>query len=288
MTLIVASLRSAFPLKDLLAYFNLPRSTFYENLSRKKTDKYAQVRLHIKTIFKKTKGVYGYRRMTYALAAEYNITLNRKTVARLMKEQGLVGKVRRRGRYTSYWGEVGTIADNVLYQNFSATRPFQKMVSDITQFKVGGKIVYLSPLIDLYNAEVVSWKIGTSPNVDMVCSMLEDVYENLCTYKPIVHTDQGFQYQNPRWRYVLRSAGCIPSMSRKGNCLDNAPAESFFGKVKVEFSDGSEYKDVQSFVRALNGWICWYNEERIKESLGMSPAKYRKMKSPIKLGVCPR
>lgn len=202
-----------------------------------------------------------------------------------MKEEGLQAKQRRKNRYTSYKGTVGKIADNLLKRNFNAERPYQKLVSDITEFRIGADKIYLSPLIDLYNGEVVSWKIGVRPNMEMVIGMLEDVHPELRLSHPIIHTDQGLQYQMPQWCNFIREAGCKQSMSRKGNCLDNAAAESFFGKVKTEFSDGSDFKSVNKFSRELDGWIRWYNERRIKESLlGMSPIEFRVKENPPALG----
>ena len=193
-----------------------------------------------------------------------------------MREEGLRAKGRKKRRYSSYKGEVGKIAPNVIGREFKAAKPSQKLVSDVTQFNVGSKRVYLSPLIDLFNGEVISWKITYSPNMDMALGMLLDALPKLVAGKPIVHTDQGFQYQNPRWQYLLKKTGCTQSMSRKGNCLDNSPAESFFSRVKTEFSDGSDFKQPKRFMRKLDEWIHWYNEGRIRESLsGMTPIEYR-------------
>jgi transposase InsO family protein len=116
--------------------------------------------------------------------------------------------------------------------------------------------------------------------MDMVLGMLFDIYDELCEHKPIIHTDQGLHYQNAQWQLLMKRTGCIQSMSRKGNCLDNAVAESFFSKVKTEFSDGSDFIHPKLFIQRLNEWIHWYNERRIKESLsGMSPKEYRVMKT---------
>ena len=280
MTLIVASLRSTFPLKDLLVYFGLSRSTFYYCLAHPQKDCYIKERKLIKTVFEQAKGRYGYRRVALVLRKEHDICLDRKTVAKIMREEGLVAKQRRRSHYSSYKGTVGKVATNHLKRDFDASQPFQKLVTDITQFKVGTSWVYLSPLIDLFNGEVVSWSIGTRPDMRLVCSMLIDVYELLCRHRPIVHSDQGLQYQKHQWLTLLLDAGCRPSMSRKGNCLDNAVAESFFGKVKTEFGDGSDYRDVRTFIARLDEYIRWYNEVRIKEVLtGLSPVEYRILKT---------
>ena len=281
---VAASLRHLFPLSTLCEYLDLPRSTFYYRVRCQGYDRHEAIRPLIHALFKESKGAYGYRRITYALKKEHGISLNRKTVAKIMAEEGLKARQRRKNSYSSYRGTIGKIADNHLKRDFKALRPYQKLVSDITQFNVDSKWIYLSPLIDLYNGEVISWRIGARPNMKLALGMLMDVYPALCKEKPVIHTDQGFQYQNPQWQILLKQAGCTQSMSRKGNCLDNAAAESFFGKVKTEFSDGSDFNDTQKFARSLDKWIHWYNERRIKDSLrGMSPVEYRKMKNPSAL-----
>jgi putative transposase len=227
-------------------------------------------------IFNESNGAYGYRRVTYALERDYSIHLNRKTVAKIMKQEGLRAKGRRKRVYSSYKGTVGKIAPNILQRNFLAAEPLQKLVSDVTQFNVGEHKVYLSPLLDLFNGEVLSWRIGNSPNMEFALGMLEDASSRLIGSGAIIHTDQGFQYQNPRWQALLKKMGCRQSMSRKGNCLDNAAAESFFGRLKTEFSDGSGYKQPKRFIDDLDRWIHWYNEGRIRGSLcGMTPIEYR-------------
>ena len=278
---IVATLRNGFPLKDILDYMGIPRSTYYYRALHLKRDKHEKTRILIRDIHQQAKARYGYRRITCILRRNHDLHLNRKTVAKLMREEGLKAKQKRKNRYSSYKGTVGRIADNCLRRNFHADMPGQKLVSDITEFRIGSGKVYLSPLIDLYNGEVVSWRIGSKPNMEMVLGMLSDAHTTLCNNHPIIHTDQGVQYQQPLWQTFIKQAGYTQSMSRKGNCLDNAPAESFFGKVKTEFSDGSDFKYPKHFMRKLNEYIRWYNKERVKESLsGMSPVEYRIMKNP--------
>ena len=259
----------------------MARSTFYYRNTRAAHERYKDVRPLVHAIFLESKATYGYRRMAFALQRKHNIALDKKTVAKIMKEEGLKARQKRKGHYSSYRGTIGRIADNHLKRNFKADRPYQKLVSDLTQFQVGPAKVYLSPLIDLYNGEVISWRISQRPNMNMALGMLFDVYDTLCEHRPVIHTDQGLHYQNAQWQILMRRAGCTQSMSRKGNCLDNAAAESFFGKVKTEFSDGSDFKYPRQFMKRLDEWIHWYNEGRIKESLlGMSPKEYRIMENP--------
>lgn len=269
-------MRRSFPLEKLLDYVGLPRSTYYYRVSHPRRDSLAAEREMVRAVFDEARGAYGYRRVALALERDYGVHLNRKTVAKIMRQEGLRAKGRRKRGYSSYRGTVGKVAANVLSRDFSATRPMEKLVSDVTQFNVGRSKVYLSPLIDLYNGEVVSWRAGLSPTVEFVLGMLSDAAGRLDGSGAVVHTDQGFQYQNRRWAQALAGYGCTQSMSRKGNCLDNACAESFFGHLKREFSDGSDYSQPGRFIRALDEWVAWYNNGRIKESLcGMAPVEYR-------------
>lgn len=269
-------MRRTFPLKKLLDYVGLPRSTYCCRVSHPKRDGLAAEREMIKAVFDSAKGAYGYRRVALALERDYGVHLNRKTVAKVMRQEGPIARGRRKRGCCSHKGAVGKVAANVLARDLSASRPMEKLVSDATRFNVGGAKVYLSPLIDLYNGEVVAWRSGRSPSVDFVLGMLADAEGRLAGSGAVVHTDQGFQYQNQRWARMLSGYGCTQSMSRKGNCLDNACAESFFGHLKREFSDGSDFSQPGRFIRALDEWIAWYNTGRTKESLcGMAPVEYR-------------
>jgi transposase InsO family protein len=273
---VVGALRGEFPLSDLLDYVGLARSTYYYRMSHPHVDHLADARRLVRLVFEGSGGAYGYRRVTAALERDCGVRLDRKTVAKVMRQEGLRAKGRRKRGYNSYKGTVGKVAPNVLARDFSTERPLTKLASDITQFVVGDSRVYLSPLVDLYNGEVVSWRIGPSPNMGLVLGMLDDAEARLSGSGAVVHTDQGFQYQNSRWQAKLAAMGCAQSMSRKGNCLDNACAESFFGRLKTEFSDGSGYTQPGRFAHDLDRWIDWYNRDRIRGSLrGMSPVEYR-------------
>jgi transposase InsO family protein len=269
-------LRRDFPLGALLAYVGLPRSTFYYRASHSAVDRHAAVRPLVRSVFGESRGAYGYRRVTLAQERDYGLRIDRKTVAKIMRAEGLRARGRRKSRYNSYRGTVGRVAPNLLERHFTEEVPMCRLVSDITQFNVGDRRVYLSPLIDLYNGEVVSWRIGPGPDVESALGMLADAAGRLQESGAVIHTDQGFQYQTPRWRDRLASLGRTQSMSRKATCLDNAPAESFFGRLKTEFSDGSDYTQPKRFARDLDAWIVWYNTDRIRGPLGgLAPVEYR-------------
>ncbi len=226
-------------------------------------------------IFTENKQRYGYRRILLVLRQK-GIKLNHKTVHKLMRSMGLQGK-QRRSRYQSYKGEVGKIAPNIINRNFEANNPFEKLVTDVTEFAVCDTKVYLSPVLDLYNNEVISYSISLSPNFWQTREMLQGLFAKQPQgTRPILHSDQGWQYQMKEYQRQLREHNMVQSMSRKGNCLDNSVMENFFGRLKVEMYYGEKFETVDEFVHCLEEYIDYWNNERISLKLkGMSPVGYR-------------
>lgn len=229
----------------------------------------------IRDIFHAHKGRYGYRRVTYALRNS-GIQVNHKRVQRLMGELGLKSKVRPK-RYKSYRGRVGQTAPNLLDRVFYAEKPNQKWVTDVTEFKVADQKVYLSPVIDLFNQEVVSYEVRTSVTLPLVTDMLQSAIRKLSkNEKPIIHSDQGWQYQHHSYQMQIKAKGLLQSMSRKGNCLDNAVAENFFGILKSEMYHNEKFRTADELIEAIKEYIEYYNNDRIKQKLkGLSPITYR-------------
>ena len=185
------------------------------------------VKEEITAIYHENKGRYGYRRITVQLRSR-NIPLNHKTVQRLMKELGLICHVRIK-KYRSYKGEVCKIAPNLLNRDFHAEKPNQKWVTDVTEFSLLGKKLYLSPILDLCSRDLVSYTISDRPVLSMVTDMLDKAFEKIPDgTNLILHSDQGWQYQHKQYQQMLLDKGIQQSMSRKGNCLDNAVMENFF------------------------------------------------------------
>ena len=238
-------------------------------------DKYAEAKEEITSIYHRNKGRYGYRRITAALRNS-GIHLNHKTVQRLMKELGLVCRVRVR-KYRSYKGEVGKIAPNLLNRNFHAEKPNQKWVTDVTEFTLFGQKLYLSPVLDLHNGYLVSYTISDRPVLGMVTSMLEKAFETIPDGTGLIlHSDQGWQYQHRQYQRMLRKKGIRQSMSRKGNCLDNAVMENFFGLLKSELLYLQQFDSLEHFKQELVDYLDYYNNRRIKIKLtGLPPALHR-------------
>ena len=238
-------------------------------------DKYKDAKAEITAIYHENKGRYGYRRITTELHNR-KISLNHKTVQRLMKELGLVCRVRMK-KYRSYKGEVGKIAPNLLKRDFRTTAPNQKWVTDVTEFALFGEKIYLSPILDLHSSDLVSYVISDRPVLSMVTSMLDAAARQLpLGAAPILHSDQGWQYQHKQYQRKLTEYGIIQSMSRKGNCLDNAVMENFFGLLKSELLYLQEFVSMEHFKSELIEYLDYYNNQRIKAKLkGLPPAIHR-------------
>ena len=241
----------------------------------KSVDKYETAKAEITAIYHENRGRYGYRRITDELRNR-KIHVNHKTVQRLMKQLGLVCRVRMK-KYRSYKGEVGKIAPNLLQRNFHADRPNQKWVTDVTEFSLFGEKVYLSPILDLCSSDLVSYTISDRPVLSMVTSMLDKAFEQIPdAINLILHSDQGWQYQHWKYQRMLKDKGIQQSMSRKGNCLDNAVIENFFGLVKSELLYLQEFKSMDHFKAELIAYLDYYNNKRIKTKLkGLPPALHR-------------
>ena len=252
----------------------MARSTFYYSY-RPKPDKWAVERQRLVEIYNQNRGRYGYRRLTLALRNE-GYSINGKTVRRLMAESGIKCEVRMK-KYKSYKGEVGKIAPNLLEKDFHADSPHKQLDNAVTEFHLFGAKIYLSPVLDLYNSELIYYTIYKRPVLDMVKDMIAGTIAVIGRHtNAILHSDQGWQYQHKDYQNLLKENNITQSMSRKGNCLDNAVMENFFGLLKSELLYLHTFDSLDQFLEELEDYLKYYNEERIKEKLnGMSPVQYR-------------
>ena len=254
----------------------MARSTYYYNRKRLgQSDGYDTIRDCIRTIYDKHHGRYGYRRITAQLNND-GININHKTVQKLMGQMSLKAQ-RKRQHYHSYKGDVGKVAPNIINRDFNTSGPNQKWTTDVTQMRIKDKWVYLSPILDMFNGEIISYTISSRPDLSMVMTMLNkafqsrDIHGNL-----IIHSDQGWHYQHRSYQKALENRHITQSMSRKGNCLDNAMMENFFGLMKNELLYLQEWDSIDQFKKALRSYIRYYNNDRIKLRLkGKSPVQYR-------------
>jgi putative transposase len=260
----------------LLKLAKLARSTFYYQLGTFQTeDKHQQIKGQIRTLFDRHKGRYGYRRITAGLR-QLGHQVNHKTVQRLMGMLGLKSLVRPK-KYRSFKGEVGQAAPNELQRRFKAEAMNQKWTTDVTEFSVAGEKLYLSPVLDLCNGEIVAFEMSQRPAFELVDSMLKKALTRLGPGdRPMLHSDQGWHYRMPAFQRQLKEHRLVQSMSRKGNCLDNAAMESFFAVLKTEFFYLNKFGSVDALRDGLAEYIHYYNHDRIKLKLkGLSPVQYR-------------
>lgn len=279
-TLLVDALRQTYALPGLLVRLDLARSSyFYHRAQLRLGDRYAPLRQSVRELFEANRSCYGYRRIHAALAREHT-RISEKIVRRLMKQERLVVAAVKRRRYSSYQGEVGAAPQNLLNRDFQAGAPNRKWLTDITEFQLPAGKVYLSPVIDCFDGLVVSWSVGTRPDADLVNTMLDVAIETITDSadRPVVHSDRGAHYRWPGWLSRMQDAQLTRSMSRKGCSPDNAACEGFFGRLKNEMYYHRNWLDttLEQFMREVDSYIRWYNQHRIKLSLGgRSPLEYR-------------
>ena len=271
---------------------DLPRSDYYYWKNRIDPDtKNTDLMDAIAAIYTANHKRYGYRRITLQLKNE-GWAVNHKTVKRLMSKLKLYG-IAPKAKYKSYKGDFnGTVDNKLLYKrvdtkkhrteyirDFSTSDVNEKWTTDVSEFHIAAGKLYLSPILDMHNREIVSYNISRSPGYMQIADMLNKAfnkYEDLSNL--IFHSDQGWQYQMFQYHKSLRERGITQSMSRKGNCLDNSPMENFFGKMKNEMFYGHEYEfeTLEQLQKAMEEYIDYYNNERIQIKLkGLTPCQAR-------------
>ncbi|MEH7252675.1 IS3 family transposase, partial [Neobacillus niacini] len=273
---VIFELKDQYEVVDLVEVADIPRSTYYYWEKRlNQVDKYEWVKEAIQEIFHEHKGRYGYRRITKELEKR-GFHHDPKTINGLMNEIGLKCLVRMK-KYRSYKGNVGKIAPNVLNRDFSAEEINQKWVTDVTEFHLFGEKRYLSPVLDLCNGEIIAYSVMNRPVYKLVGDMLDLAIERLHPGDQVIlHSDQGWHYQMGQYQKTLEQHQITQSMSRKGNCLDNAVMENFFGLLKSELLYLQEFESIEHFERELDDYIYYYNHKRMKAKLkDLSPVEYR-------------
>ena len=279
-TEIVQELINEYALDILLKVIKLARSTYYYHLKQmNQLDKDQQIKDEIQEIFTEHKGNYGYRRIHLELRNR-GFKVNHKKVQRLMKVLGLIARIRRKLKYYSHKGDVGKRSDNLIQRDFEGTKPMEKCYTDVTEFAIPSseQKLYLSPVLDGFNSEIIAYNLSRSPNLLQVKTMLNEAFTDEKYENTILHSDQGWQYQHDSYHHFLESKGILPSMSRKGNSADNGMMESFFGILKSEMFYGfeKEFKSLDELEKAIIDYIDYYNNKRIKIKLnGLSPVTYR-------------
>ena len=279
-TEIVQELMTEFSLDLLLKVIKLARSTYYYHLKQlDKLDKNQELKAEIQSIFIEHKGNYAYRRIHLELRNR-GYLVNHKRVQGLMKVLNLQAKMRQKRKYSSHKGDVGKKAENLIQRQFEGSKTMEKCYTDVTEFAIPASTqkLYLSPVLDGFNSEIIAYNLSTSPNLEQVKTMLEQAFTEKHYENTILHSDQGWQYQHDSYHRFLESKGTQASMLRKGNSQDNGMMESFFGILKSEMFYGYEktFKSLNQLEQAIIDYIDYYNNKRIKVKLkGLSPVQYR-------------
>ena len=279
-TRLVLHLAGRFAVKprDLLGRCGLSRSTFYDNrkrLGRPERDEWLLD--PVRRAFEQSRERYGYRRI-WRMLRDQGIRVCARRVMKLMTRHGIAPKLRSRRRYNSYSGEHSPAPANLVNRRFHAKAPNRLWVTDITEFRIGEGKIYLSPVIDCYDGMPVAWSIGTSPTAELADTMLEQACATLKDGEhPVIHSDRGCHYRWPGWIRICERHGLTRSMSAKGCSPDNAAAEGFFGRLKQEFYYNQNHQDdsIDEFIDALEAYLVWYRDERIKTEYGMSIRRHR-------------
>ncbi|WP_394232117.1 IS3 family transposase [Niallia oryzisoli] len=277
--LLVHRLRKKYTVTAILAALDVPRSTYYRWASNPEV-KLSRYEETIISLCIETKYRYGHRKITQLLKRKYQIKLNRNTVQRIMQKHHLQCRVKPKRKWKSQ-GESVIIAPNLIQRDFKAALPNQKWVTDITYIQYGSSTLYLSTIIDLYNNQIVSYKLYTHQQTPLVIDTLIEVLEVRGNPKGvIIHSDQGSVYTSYAYQNLVKEKNLVSSMSRRGNCWDNAVIESFHSNLK---SEGFQYvkfnsMSLEAVREQVDQYIKYYNEERIQEKLGYhTPLEYGSM-----------
>ena len=276
----VAQLSGRYGLSDLLECAGLSRSSYYYSISHPEEPTRPELREFVGEVFSRTANGCGHRQIAMCLRAELGVRIADKTVLKVMREMGLRCGIRRETdyqRYNSYKGKVGETFENVIGRDFGADAPWQKMGTDVTEFKQPWGKAYLAPIYDFGSKEIVAWSVSRSPSMAQQHDILDQLFAKMPEgAAPVLHSDMGWQYQQRGWTRRLEEHGVTQSMSRKGNCIDNGATEQVFGHIKDEFFRGRTWGTFEEFKGALDGYIVHWNTRRRQVKLkGLTPEEFR-------------
>lgn len=274
--MVIDALNNKYSLPILLKRLEFSKSSYYyQKAAMQRPDKYEEIRSRVQILFYENKQRYGYRRI-YGLLKREDIIILEKIIRRIMREDRLIVNNKRRKKYNSYQGEISPSVPNRIERDFHADKPNQKWLTDITEFAIPAGKIYLSPIVDCFDGMLPYWTISTTPDSTLVNTMLDHAIAQLQEEEhPIVHSDRGCHYRWPGWIERMKKAGLERSMSKKGCSTDNSGCEGLFGRLKNEMFYNRDWIGISilEFIDILNEYLVWYNEKRIKTSLGnISPS----------------
>jgi len=262
----------------LCKIFGVSRSGYYAYLKRKGQDRDQTDKALVQKVYDRYNGVYGYRQIQLFLLQDHGVWMNHKKVLRLMQTLGIRSRIRRKHRCNYTSSTEGRVAKNLLKRDFKADRANQKWVTDVTQFRVGESWIYLSAVKDLFNNEIVGYQMSQRNDNLLVLQTFENAFNKTKDVTGlIVHSDQGFQYTSYAYHDMLPKVGARLSMSRRGNCYDNASMESFFSHLKTEGLYPYDIRNMDEAQRRIEAYIYFYNQHRPQRKLNkLPPVEFRK------------
>ena len=268
--------KDKYSISTMCEFFYVSRSGYYDFVRRMdKPSKYDTLVEAIKVCQRHSKKTYGYRRVHIWLKRQYHITLNPKTVLRIMNQNNLLSEIRRRRKYRQMQQQLHKY-DNVMNRDFKASRPNQKWVTDISYIHTKQGVLYLSMIRDLYDNSIIAYKTGAEQTVNLVLNTIKAAKEKeRITTELQLHSDQGFQYTSTGYFNLIKEYGITPSMSRRGNCYDNACAENFFGILKAECIYRAKPRNLEEARHLIDEYIFFYNYERIQLKTKLTPYEKR-------------
>lgn len=255
------------------------KSGYYKWLNNPRRNKIEEDAELIKEVFEKGKRKLGWRSIKMDLSNDYGVKMNHKKIKRIMRENNLRTKIRKRNPYKMIMKKTQEhrTFDNLLNRQFKQTIPGRVLCTDITYLYYGhGRKAYLSVIKDIATKEIVSWQLSINLTMKFVLDSIDDLKNiNFINSQTMIHSDQGFHYTNPEYIKKIKAFKMIQSMSRKGNCIDNAPIESFFG----HFKDEVDYKSAKTFnelKETIKNYMNYYNNKRYQwEIKKMAPVQFR-------------
>ncbi|MEK4239006.1 IS3 family transposase [Paenibacillus sp. FSL H8-0261] len=267
-----------YAVSDLCKLFRVSRSGYYAFLKRKGTDRDQEAKALIQKVYERYNGVYGYRQIQLFLLQDHGVWMNHKKVLRIMQDLGIRSRIRRKHRFNYATSEGDRVAKNILKRDFKADAPNQKWVTDITQYRIGEKWLYLSAIKDLFNNEIIAYQMSARNDNELVLRTFQQAWSQQKDVTGlIVHSDQGFQYTSHAYHDMLPKVGARISMSRRGNCYDNASMESFFSHLKTEGLYPYDIRNIDEAQRKIEDYIRFYNQHRPQRKLNkLPPVEYRK------------
>jgi putative transposase len=269
----------SYPIEALCEIIKLNRSSYYKWLHRDQSqqeEEDTKIIGFLCTLYEESDGVFGYRSMRMHIERRFKLRYNKKRIYRLMRVVGMKSVIRKK-RYTYIKTTPEVTAENILNRQFAAEHLNEKWLTDITEFKFGNREkAYLSAVLDLKDRSIISYVIGRHNNNQLVFDTFDAAVTLYPDAKPLFHSDRGFQYTNKVFKAKLDKAGMTQSMSRVGRCIDNGPMEGFWGTLKVEMYYLHRFDDYESLKKAIENYICYYNNYRLQEKLHcLAPLEYR-------------